>query len=104
MITLDENIIYTKKGIHALLTTQIQNRIGDVIHSKGITLKLAVECTFRIFVVKSAKGDRPTDGSASTLVVSATGNNMMDNINYCRSKGGATERRSKGGAARAPMA
>ena len=41
--TLDTNIIYTSQGINAPLTSQLQNRIGDVIHSKGISFQFALE-------------------------------------------------------------
>jgi hypothetical protein len=62
--TLDTNIIYTSQGIDTPLTSQLQNRIGDVIHSEGISYQFVleldvtqIECHFKIFVVKSARGD-----------------------------------------------
>jgi hypothetical protein len=73
LIDLDPNIIYTSQGIETPLTVQTQNRVGDVIHSHGITLQFClefgphqIECTFRIYVVKSVKGDRPSDGKGIT--------------------------------------
>ena len=79
LTTLDVNIIYTSQGIDVPLTSQLQNRIGDVIHSKGIsfqfTLELDVtqiECHFKIFVVKRARGDLPTDGNNSGYTLGGT--------------------------------
>ncbi len=45
-----------------------------------------VEFHFKIFVVKSAKGDIPTDGITSTPFVNLTGNNLLDYVNYKRYK------------------
>jgi putative component of toxin-antitoxin plasmid stabilization module len=43
LANLDVNIIYTSQGIDAPLTSQLQNRIDDVIHSKGISFQFALE-------------------------------------------------------------
>ena len=61
------------------------NRIGDKITLVGVSFKMMVELnerysdvTFRIFVVRSAKGDTPT---TSTLWQGASGNKMLDTFN-----------------------
>jgi hypothetical protein len=47
LIILDSNISYTQQGIHAPLTAQIQNRVGDGIHSKGI-INLQWNCIYSL--------------------------------------------------------
>ena len=73
--------------------TDISNSVEDVIHCKGIRLQFHLELDphqsqfiFKIFVVKSAKGNIPTDGISSTLFVNLTGNNLMDYVNKRRYK------------------
>ncbi|KAJ1490764.1 hypothetical protein T484DRAFT_1743391 [Baffinella frigidus] len=63
-------------------------RIGDEITPTGYSYKMMVElnerisdCTYRLLVVKAAKGDIPTRG---TLFVGQSGNKMLDNIDYER--------------------
>jgi hypothetical protein len=89
--TLHVNIIYTSQGIQNPDTSKVANRVGDVIHSKGISFQFAleldvtqIECHFKTFIVKSARGDFPTDGYDSTLFVNVTSNNMMDCVNRKR--------------------
>ena len=62
----------------------VGQRVGDKIHLKGISIKGMLELnerytdvTFRIIVVKSAKGDIPT---ITTLWQGASGNKMLDSI------------------------
>ena len=43
LANLDANIIYTSQGIDVPLTSQLQNRIGDVIHSNGISFQFTLE-------------------------------------------------------------
>ena len=87
------NTIYVRKS-DLLLTTQgtadpkdanASNRIGDKVLLRGLSVKVMFElnerysmATFRIFIVKSAKGDVPTNG---TLFNSVTGNKMIDTLN-----------------------
>lgn len=62
----------------------VGQRVGDKIHLKGISIKGMLELnerytdvTFRLIVVKSAKGDIPT---ITTLWQGASGNKMLDSI------------------------
>ena len=66
-------------------TAGTQNRVGDEITIKGVSLKMMLELnerysdvTFRIMVIKTARGDIPT---RATLFVGLSGNKMLDNIN-----------------------
>jgi hypothetical protein len=61
------------------------NRIGDKINLKGMAIKFMVELnerysdvTFRMFVVRSAKGDTPT---RSNMFNGISGNKMIDTLN-----------------------
>jgi len=61
------------------------NRIGDKITLSGLSVKVMFElnerysmATFRIFIVKSAKGDVPTNG---TLFNAISNNKMIDTLN-----------------------
>ena len=61
------------------------NRIGDKVLLTGLSVKVMFElnerysmATFRIFIVKSAKGDVPTNG---TLFNGVSGNKMIDSLN-----------------------
>jgi hypothetical protein len=60
-------------------------RIGDEIMLRGLSLKFMVELnerysdvTFRLFVIRSAKGDTPT---RATLFNGVSGNKMIDTFN-----------------------
>jgi len=60
-------------------------RIGDRVTLSGVGLKLILELskrysdvTFRMFIIRSAKGDAPT---GNTLWNGASGNKMLDNFN-----------------------
>jgi len=84
-ITTDLALLQTSPGVTDPMATETLNRIGDEIMLKGVSLKFMLELnerysdvTFRILVVKCAKGDTPT---RATLFVGLTGNKMMDNIN-----------------------
>ena len=55
------------------------HHIGDVIHSKGVCLQFHLEldphqsqCIFKICVVKSSKGDLPTNGTTVNKIYSVT--------------------------------
>lgn len=61
------------------------NRIGDKINLKGMSIKFMAELnerysdvTFRMFVVRSAKGDTPT---RATMFNGVSGNKMIDTLN-----------------------
>jgi len=81
----DKNLIATTQGIFDPQTLDTQCRIGDKITLKGVSIKLMLELnerysdvTFRIFVVKHAKGDTPT---RSTMFNGLAGNKMLDTLN-----------------------
>ena len=67
------------------LENNLGNRIGDKITLSGVSFTMMLELnerysdvTFRMFVVRSAKGDTPT---SSTLWMGASGNKMLDTFN-----------------------
>jgi hypothetical protein len=84
-ITMDGNMLETTQGVKDPMANALESRIGDQINLKGVSIKFMVELneryadvTFRMFVVKCAKGDAPTDG---TLFTGLSGNKMIDTIN-----------------------
>lgn len=84
-ITMDLNVLETSQGTSDSMTSGSGNRIGDEITLKGISMKFMVELnerysdvTFRLFVVKAAKGDTLSD---STFFTGLSGNRMIDTIN-----------------------
>lgn len=87
-ITLDANILTTNQGVSDPSTGASQNRIGDEITLLKAKFCMMIELnerysdvTYRILVVKSARGDIP---SAATLFNGLSGNKMLDTINYER--------------------
>ena len=84
-ITVDELLLGTTQGITDPTTVQGNNRIGDEITLKGISIKMMLEgnerysdVSYRILVIKTAKGDVPT---TATLFNGLSGNKMLDTIN-----------------------
>lgn len=84
-INLDNLVLYTSQGVDDPSTSSSACRIGDEIDCRGIAYKIMVELnerysdvTYRIFLVKSAKGDTPT---ATTLFNGLSGNKMIDTLN-----------------------
>lgn len=84
-IVLDSDLLLTTQGVTDPTNAQHSNRIGDEVMLKGIQLKMMIELnerysdvTFRLIVVKSAKGDTPT---RSTLFNALSGNKMLDTLN-----------------------
>jgi len=84
-VTLDNNILSTSQGTGAGEATIFNNRIGDRITLRGIKLTMMIELnerysdvTFRLLVIKCAKGDIPT---RATLFNNISGNKMLDTIN-----------------------
>jgi len=82
---VDSNILITTQGVNDPNTASTNNRIGDEIDLKGVAFKFMLEnnvrypdVTFRIMVIKSAKGDVPT---TATLFNGLSGNKMMDTFN-----------------------
>lgn len=84
-ITMDSNLLKTQQGVQDPMNMDTNNRIGDEINLRGAKLKFMLELnerysdvTFRVLVVKCAKGDTPT---RATLFAGMSGNKMLDNIN-----------------------
>lgn len=82
---VDSNILITTQGITDPNNSNTANRIGDEINLRGVAFKFMLEndvrypdVTFRIMVIKSAKGDVPT---TATLFNGLSGNKMMDTFN-----------------------
>ena len=82
------NILNTTPGVNDPTTGNTQNRIGDQITLLKCSIRMMLEInerysdiTYRILVVKSARGDTPT---ISTLFKGMSGNKMLDEINYER--------------------
>jgi len=78
-------LLGTTQGTAAPNNANASNRIGDKINLTGLSVKVMFElnerysmATFRIFIVKSAKGDVPTNG---TLFNALTANKMIDTLN-----------------------
>jgi hypothetical protein len=83
-IILDGNLLETSQGVQDPMNTGTNNRIGDEIMLSGVSMKYMVELnerysdvTFRMFVVKKAKGDTL---NAITFFTGTSGNKMIDTI------------------------
>jgi len=83
-VTPDGGLLWTTQGIGDSVTGTA-SRIGDEIMLKGISIKMMLEMnerytdvTFRIMVIRSAKGDTPSRG---TLFNGLSGNKMLDTLN-----------------------
>jgi len=66
-VSVDSAILATDNGTSDPATSSSTNRIGDEINLKGVAFKIMLEnnhrysdTTFRIMVIKAAKGDTPT--------------------------------------------
>jgi len=84
-VNVDSTVLATSQGTSDPANQNTNNRIGDEINLKGVAFKFMLEnnvrysdVTFRIMVVKSAKGDTPT---SATLFNGLSGNKMMDTFN-----------------------
>ena len=84
-VTLTSAILSTTQGTNDPENNSTGNRIGDQIILKGVNMKFMLELnerysdvTFRILVVKCARGDTPT---RALLFNNLSGNKMMDTIN-----------------------
>lgn len=84
-VTLSSKLLKTTQGISDPTIFNSSNRIGDKINLKGLKIKMMVELnerysdvTFRMMVVKCARGDTPT---RATLFNDLSGNKMLDTIN-----------------------
>lgn len=79
------NVLATLQGTNDSPTSNLNARIGDQILLKGVSIKMFIELnerysdvTFRLFIVRTAKGDTPT---RATLFNGLSGNKMLDTIN-----------------------
>lgn len=85
-ITLDNAVLATTQGVtDPQGNSNTSNRIGDEVNLRGVSMKVMVELnerytdvTFRMIVVKAAKGDTPT---RATLFNGLSGNKMIDTFN-----------------------
>lgn len=84
LLQFDDTVLDTTQGLQDNEIGQ-GNRIGDQILLKGISFKFMLELnerfsdvTFKIYVVKSAKGDVPT---ISTMFKGGSNNKIMDKFN-----------------------
>lgn len=82
---IDSSILFTTQGVNDPNTANTANRIGDEVNLKGVAFKMMLELnerysdiTYRILVVKSAKGDTPT---SANLFNGLSGNKMLDTLN-----------------------
>ena len=85
---IDSNMFNTTPGTADPMTSDVLNRIGDEVNLRGISLKFLVEqqvyladVTYRFMIIKSAKGDTPTD---NTLFSGLSGAKIIDQINIER--------------------
>lgn len=84
-ISVSNTLLSTSQGVEDPAVGSSNNRIGDEIQVRGLSIKTMLEInerysdvTFRLLVVKSAKGDTPT---RATLFNGLSGNKMIDSIN-----------------------
>lgn len=83
-ITMTNQLLHTLQGDNAP-EASMGSRIGDKIKVKGVGLRMMLELnerysdvTFRIIVVRSARGDDPT---RANLFNGESGNKMLDSLN-----------------------
>lgn len=86
--TLNSTMLFTTPGVNDPILSSTDNRIGDEINLKGVSVKMMVELnerysdvTFRLMVIKCSKGDVPT---RNTLYTGLSGNKMIDTLNLER--------------------
>lgn len=85
-VNIDNELLRTTQGVADPEGNQnTLNRIGDQITLKGVAIRMMIELnnrysdvTYRILVVKSSKGDTPTN---ATLFNGVSGNRMLDTLN-----------------------
>lgn len=83
-VILRNDLVYTTQGVQDPSANNANNRIGDEINLQSVTIKMMLELnerfsdvTFRLLIIKSAKGDVPT---RATLFKGQSGNKMLDTI------------------------
>jgi len=85
-VIVDTSLLQTTQGTQDPAAGASNNRVGDQITYKGIQIKMMLELnerysdvTYRIFLVKSARGDNPVTSGAFWNGLS--GNKMLDTVN-----------------------
>ena len=85
LVTFSNTLLTTTTGVNDPTTTTANSRIGDSIIPRGLSIRLALELnerysdvTFRIMIIKSAKGDVP---STSTLFNGLASIKALDTLN-----------------------
>lgn len=85
LVILNSTLLTTTQGVGDPVNTSSLNRIGDKITLRGLSIRMMLELdykysdvTFRVLVVRSAKGDTPT---GTTLWNGITANKMLDTFN-----------------------
>lgn len=88
LILRTSNMFSTTQGTADPESNNINNRIGDKISLVGLSIKIMFElnerysgATFRILVIRSAKGDFPTQAN---MFNNLSGNKMLDTFNKDR--------------------
>jgi len=84
-VNLNSNVLFTSQGTFDPEVSQTLNRVGDKITVRGLSIKLMLELnerysdvTFRLMMIKSARGDTPT---RATMFKGQSGNKMLDTFN-----------------------
>lgn len=81
----NDDLLKTTQGLTDPATGQTNNRIGDTINLRGVSIRFMLELnerysdvSFRFMVIKCARGDLPT---RATLFNGLSGNKMIDTVN-----------------------
>lgn len=84
-IVLNNKLLKTTQGISDPADANTNNRIGDAINLRGVSIKMMVELnerysdvTFRLMVIKSHRGDAIDRGA---IFVGQSDNKMLDKFN-----------------------
>lgn len=84
-IVLSNKLLKTTQGISDPANANTNNRIGDAINLRGVSLKMMVELnerysdvTFRLMIIKSHRGDAIDRGA---IFVGQSDNKMLDKFN-----------------------
>lgn len=85
LAVIDSQILATSQGVTDPMTVDTQNRIGDEIYLRGVSIRFVLElarfhsdCTFRVMLVRSAKNDTP---NVTSLFNGLSACKMIDTTN-----------------------
>ena len=85
---IDSSMFNTTPGTGDPMTSDVLNRVGDEVNLRGLSLRFLVEqqvyladVSYRFMIIKSAKGDTPTD---ATLFSGLSLAKIIDQINIER--------------------